>query len=157
MEYASRGVANAGLTTGIIGTALGAINGAGGLAGILGVGPKAQSTDPGDRPVTRYEMELIRESAKKDDEIVLLKANQNTDNKLAEVHAYIAGATATTGFMAQQIQQLYSITQLVVPNAHVAPGWGPAAVRPFPPFPPYPPVTPPTDAAGTTTTTGTGG
>lgn len=31
MEYASRAVGNAGLTTGIIGTALGALNGAGGL------------------------------------------------------------------------------------------------------------------------------
>ena len=31
MSYASRGVANAGLTTGIIGTALGALNSVGGL------------------------------------------------------------------------------------------------------------------------------
>jgi hypothetical protein len=31
MEYASRAVGNAGLATGIIGTALGALNGAGGL------------------------------------------------------------------------------------------------------------------------------
>lgn len=154
MEYASRGVANAGLTTGIIGTALGAINGAGGLAGILGVGPKAQSSDPGDRPVTRYEMGLYKELSEKNDEIVLLKANKHTDDKLADVHAYIAGATATTGFMAQQIAQLYSITQLVVPNAHVAPGWGPAAVRPLPPFQPYPPVTPPTTESTPATTGG---
>lgn len=33
MEYASKGVANAGLTTGIVGTALGVLNG-GGLDGI---------------------------------------------------------------------------------------------------------------------------
>jgi len=33
MEYASKGVDNAGLTTGIIGTALGALNGAGGIIG----------------------------------------------------------------------------------------------------------------------------
>jgi len=33
MEYASKGVGNAGLTTGIIGTALGALNGAGGIIG----------------------------------------------------------------------------------------------------------------------------
>lgn len=31
MEYASREVGNAGLTTGIIGTTLGALNGAGGI------------------------------------------------------------------------------------------------------------------------------
>ena len=33
VEYARRGVANAGLTTGIIGTALGALNGLGGMLG----------------------------------------------------------------------------------------------------------------------------
>lgn len=39
MEYASRAVGNAGLTTGIIGTALGALNGAGGLD-LLNIGPR---------------------------------------------------------------------------------------------------------------------
>lgn len=158
MEYTSRGVGNAALTTGIIGTALGAVNGAGGLAGILGVGPKAQATDPGDRPVTRYEMGLFKELAEKDNEITLLKAKAYTDAKDAGIQAWAAGANATLGFMGQRIQELYGITQLVVPNANVAPGWGPAAVRPFPPFPPFPPVVPPVADTGTstpaTTTTG---
>lgn len=39
MEYASRAVGNAGLATGIIGTALGALNGAGGLD-FLNFGPR---------------------------------------------------------------------------------------------------------------------
>lgn len=38
MEYASRAVGNAGLTTGIIGTALGALNGAGGIGEFIGAG-----------------------------------------------------------------------------------------------------------------------
>ena len=38
MEYASRAVGNAGLTTGIIGTALGALNGAGGIGELIGAG-----------------------------------------------------------------------------------------------------------------------
>lgn len=39
-EYASRGVATTALGLGIAGTALSAITGAGGLAGILDVGPR---------------------------------------------------------------------------------------------------------------------
>ena len=35
-NYASKGVANAGLTTGIIGTSLGALNAMGGAGGLLG-------------------------------------------------------------------------------------------------------------------------
>jgi len=35
MEYTSRGVGNAALATGIIGTSLGALTGAGGLAAII--------------------------------------------------------------------------------------------------------------------------
>lgn len=46
MEYASRAVGNAGLATGIIGTALGALNGAGGLD-LLNFGPRPRR-DEGD-------------------------------------------------------------------------------------------------------------
>lgn len=58
MEYASRAVGNAGLTTGIIGTALGALNGAGGLD-LLNFGPRAPR-DEGNIPVTRHDMGLYR-------------------------------------------------------------------------------------------------
>lgn len=164
MEYTSKGVGNAALTTGIIGTSLGALSSAGGLAGLLGFGQKgAASGDTGDRPVTRYEMSLFKEIADKNDEIVLLKSEKYADGKAEALQAEIsqnaawsAGVTATMGFMATQIQQLFGITQLVVPNGNVAPGWGPASVRPFPPFPPAPVVTPPAEAASTATTT-TGG
>ena len=60
MEYTSKGVGNAALTTGIIGTALGAMASAGGLAGLLGINPQ-RPEDPGDKPVTRYEMGLIQQ------------------------------------------------------------------------------------------------
>lgn len=46
MEYASKAVGNAGLTTGIIGTALGAMASAGGVAGLLGVNPQKPPVDP---------------------------------------------------------------------------------------------------------------
>ena len=41
MDYASKAVGTAGLTLGIIGTSLGALAGAGGLAGVLGLSPAA--------------------------------------------------------------------------------------------------------------------
>lgn len=63
MEYASRAVGNAGLATGIIGTALGALNGAGGLE-LLGMGPRGRR-DEGDLPVTRHDMGLYRELSEK--------------------------------------------------------------------------------------------
>lgn len=150
MEYTSRGVGNAALTTGIIGTSLGAINSAGGLAGILGVSPKGNvpPPDPGDRPVTRYEMGLFKEIAEKNDEIVLLKANQYTDNKagvlqaqISEQAAWNAAATATMGNIAGQIQQLFGITKLMVPSVNIA----------------VPPVTQTPTVSGDTASAATGG
>lgn len=44
MEYASRAVGNAGLTTGIISTALGALNGAGGIGELIGGWKSSQRT-----------------------------------------------------------------------------------------------------------------
>lgn len=126
MEYASKAVGNAGLTTGIIGTALGAMAGAGGLAGLFGVNPQ-RPMDPGDKPVTRYEMGLIQQINERDNTITLLKANQYSDNKDDALQAQInqqavwtAGATATMGFMTQQIQTLYGITKLMIPESAIA-------------------------------------
>ena len=166
MEYTSKGVGNAALTTGIIGTSLGALSSAGGIAGLLGLGGRgAGSGDPGDRPVTRFEMELYKEIADKNDTITLLTAEKYADGKADGLQAQInqnavwsAGVTANLGFMAQQISQLFGITQLVVPNANIAPGWGPAAVRPFPPFPPVvAPTTPPAEVTSSTSTSSSGG
>ena len=149
MEYASKAVGTAALTTGIIGTSLGAIASAGGVAGILGLGGRQASADPGDRFVTRYEMGLIQENNAKDNEITLLKAAQYTDNKAGALQAQIseqavfnATAIGTMNSLAQQVTALQGITRLYVPNENVAPGWGPAQVRPFPPFPPFPPAPP---------------
>lgn len=155
MEYTSRAVGNAALTTGIIGTSLGALSGAGGLAGLFGLGPRPAPADPGDKPVTRYEMGLFKEIADKNDEIVLLKANQYSDNKDAGLQAQIsqqavwnATAGATLGCLTQQIQQLQSMTKLMIPNSSVAPGWGAVVVEPV--------IAPAAAAQGTGTTT-TGG
>lgn len=171
-EYASNAKGNAALTTGIIGTSLGAIAAAGGLGGILGLGPR-QPTDPGDRPVTRYEMELHQQINARDNEIVALRANAYTDRRAGELQREIDGQGAVNATMIAtlqnqqgQINQLFGVTKLVVPNDSVSPGWGRANVQPAPPCPPYfmpwfppfpgmPPFpAPPANASASTPSTG---
>lgn len=84
MEYASKGVANAGLTTGIIGTALGVLN-SGGLGNILG-GMNAQGCCSEDHFVNRYEAKQQAEIASLQSQIALRDANTFTDQKLADVY-----------------------------------------------------------------------
>ncbi len=162
MEYASRAVGNAGLTTGIIGTALGALNGAGGIGELIGAGNRPRvPQNEGDIPVTRHDMGLYRELSEKDFKIASLEANKYTDQKIAELTTQMnmrfdgvqqqLGAQAVwnatqqglIGCIQGQVAQLQSMTQLVIPNRSVMPGWGPVEI---------------TAAGGTvaTATTGTG-
>lgn len=167
MEYASNAKGNAALTTGIIGTALGAINSVGGIGGLLGVG-KPQTE--GDRPVTRYEMGLFQQINEKNNEITLLKANEFTtaqsnvlQQQINTQAVYNAQSNTMLGVLQQQIQ---SVTKLMVPNENLAPGYGRAFVAAYPappppplpwyPYPPVPPVVPPTTQSGTTETQGNG-
>lgn len=158
MEYASRAVGNAGLTTGIIGTALGALNGAGGIGELIGAGNRPRGPqNEGDIPVTRHDMGLYRELSEKDFKIASLEANQYTDQKVAELtekmNDKIAGVTnqmnmqfggvqqqfsaqsvwnatqqGLIGCLQGQVAQLQSMTQLVIPNRSVMPGWGPVEI-----------------------------
>ena len=170
MEYASRAVGNAGLATGIIGTTLGALNSAGGMD-LLNFGPR-RPRDEGDIPVTRHDMGLYRELSEKDFKIASLEANKYTDQQVRELsdkmNAKIDAFAAQTGMrfdgvqqqlnaqavwnatqqgligcIQGQVAQLQSMTQLVIPNRSVMPGWGPVEI---------------TAAGGTvaTATTGTG-
>lgn len=77
-EFASRGVANAGLTTGVIGTALGVLNGG------LGLINKDNPTY-----VTKTELDYVQALGQKDCEIALLKSEQNTEIKIADVYERI--------------------------------------------------------------------
>lgn len=148
MEYASRAVGNAGLTTGIIGTALGALNGAGGLE-FLGMGPR-RPRDEGDIPVTRHDMGLYRELAEKDFKIASLESNKYTDQQIRELSdklnakmdmqfggvqqqlnaqaVWNATQQGLIGCIQGQVAQLQSMTQLVIPNKSVMPGWGPVEI-----------------------------
>ena len=157
MEYASKGVAGAGLGTGIAGLALGVLNN-GGLNGLLGGGMNNCGCSE-NMMVNRYELNMQQELAAKDAKIGLLESNIYTDQKLADVYERldtkiedrIAGVncridgayaqlnqqavmnatiTANLGCMAQQIAQLQSLTKLVVPNTSVCPGWGNVTITP---------------------------
>lgn len=93
LEYASKGVANAGLATGIVGTALGVLNSGGTLLGMGGWGRAADGCGK-NAYVTRFEMEQDNIIAQKDSEIALLRANTYNDQKTIELYRYIDGKLA---------------------------------------------------------------
>ncbi len=141
MEYASKGIANAGLTTGIIGTALSGLMALGGN-NILG-GRIAAGAADSEHLVSRYELQLTQENA-------VLKAQADIDKKLVEVYnsindkansiresfnsfekeqlVYNGVNTATIGCIQNQVNALMGMTRLVIPNSSVCPGWGNATV-----------------------------
>ncbi|MBR6832816.1 MAG: hypothetical protein IKM81_05405 [Fibrobacter sp.] len=154
-DYASKGVGTAGLTLGVIGTALasGGRNG-NGLGGLFG------NQNPATSPV--YQL------AQKDNEIALLKAQQYSDNKIAVLTERVSNLEARVladektdplrdQILGDRIAGLQNIVNRIsapfVPNYAVAPGWGPAFVSPFPPAPPVAAgsgtVTPATSSSGT--------
>lgn len=90
-EYASRGVANAGLTTGIIGSALGALN-----SGVLGGGGILGGWNNGmvcseNQLVNRYEAGQSARIAELETEVKLRDSNIYTDSKILDVYKYFDG------------------------------------------------------------------
>ena len=150
VEYASKGVAGAGLGTGIAGLTLGVLNG--GLNGLLGggcgnyMGRTACCSE--NNMVTRYELSQESRISKLESEIALRDANIYNDGKILELYKYIDGklegvnatlatqavynATQTSAIscMQAQIAQLQGLTKLVVPNTSVCPGWGNVTITP---------------------------
>lgn len=141
VNVASPGVANGGLVTGIIGTAGWLLNG--GLGNVLGGGCNGQVA-------TKSDIMYAQELAKKDSEIALLKSEQNTEVKIADVYDRLltrinADKQLQAEFNASQMVNnckmsnaiavntnsisalqncCNSITKLVVPNSAICPGWG---------------------------------
>lgn len=106
MNFASKGVGSAGLTTGIIGTGLGAINLLGGLGTLLtgGTPNRAAGTgaaallDAGENtPVNRYDLNREQEIARLRSEITLRDANTYNDQKMLEMYRYIDGKLNEVG------------------------------------------------------------
>ena len=131
------GKANAGLTTGIIGTAGWLLNGGlGNFLGGMGGGACACSDNI---PVSRYDMGKENEIAQLKSEKALLESTIYTDKKSLELYSYVDGRlrgiesqiagqavwnatqTGTINCMAQQIAALQGLTKIVVPADNVCP------------------------------------
>ena len=145
-DYASKGVAGAGLGLGIAGTALGLLNS--GIPGLLGgwnnCNGAAMCSD--NMPVNRYEASQSARIAELETEVKLRDANTYTLGEINKVRDYVdrrfervecsinqqavynATNTAALNCMQGQIAQLYSLTKLVVPNGSICPGWGDVTV-----------------------------
>lgn len=135
MEYASKGVAGAGLGLGIAGTALSLLGGNNVLGGLLG-GNYACSEN---MPVSRYDAQKDARIAQLETDVKLRDANTYTDAKLNDLRNYMDGKFTTVndklcaqavhnatndavlGCMQGQIQQLYSLTKIVIPGANICP------------------------------------
>lgn len=99
-EFASKGVAGAGLGTGIAGLSLGVLNSMGGIGGLL-LGnrayPAGMAAAAGcgccneDHLVNRYELDLIQQNATLKSDIALRDANVYQDQKMLEMYKYIDG------------------------------------------------------------------
>lgn len=152
-EFASKGVAGAGLGLGIAGTGLGLL--AGGLNGLGMGGLFGGNVNSCDRPVTRYELGQESKIAELQSQIALRDANTYNDQKLLEVYKYFDGelkeirqaqcdkwaaqgvinAKFESGMdvLATQVASINgtigSITRTVIPNANVCPGWGAVCVQ----------------------------
>ena len=136
-EFASKGVAGAGLGTGIAGLALGVLNG--GLGNILGGSWNNNCGCSENHVVTRYEQGLQSEIMTKDSKIALLESNIYTDQKLNDLRNYIdakvgavegainaqavynATNTATINCIQGQVAQLFALTKTVIPITNVCP------------------------------------
>lgn len=145
-EFASKGVAGAGLGTGIAGLSLGVLNAMGGCGLLSGLTGGCRNV--GDAVVNRYELNLMQEIAGKDARIGLLESQVYVDQKLTEVYkdlnaqinaiqaqlsqqaVYNATLNGTVSCIQGQIAQLQSLTKLVVPNTSVCPGWGNVTITP---------------------------
>lgn len=110
-EYASKGVAGAGLGLGIAGTALGVLNGGGALCNLFGgnrvgnaatdmaammavanAAPRATAcTCSEDHTINRYEAGQSARIAELETEVKLRDANTYTDSKMLDMYKYIDG------------------------------------------------------------------
>lgn len=154
-EFASKGVAGAGLGLGAAGTALGLLNG--GLGNLFGGWGNNCCSE--SQPVNRYELDMAQSLANKDMEIAYWRGQDETNKKISDAYAKLEGQikdlarevrcnkdeqvavnmqqavyngtnTAAIGCIQSQIAQLFSLTKLVVPNTSVCPGWGNVTITP---------------------------
>ncbi len=148
-EYAPKGVSYAGMVTGIVGAA-GAVGNA--VAEMMQARNRGQDRDPGDRPVTRYEMDLHQQITARDIKLAAQEGRQYTDARIGEVKefqaqqlAHNAASDAMTRMIQGQVMQLYGLTKLMIPAPNIVP-----------PFPPSHETPPTVSSGGAAAATGTG-
>ena len=146
-DYASKGVAGAGLGLGIAGTALGLLGG--GLGNILG-GVPYNGTVAGipseSMPVNRYEAAQAARVAQLETQVQLRDANTYTIGEIGKLRDYVdrrldgvnaqmgtqavvnAQTAANLACLQNTVAQLSGLTKLVVPNSSICPGWGDVTV-----------------------------
>lgn len=111
------------------------------LGGLGGWGNNNCNGNWGSTPISRYEASMMQELAKKDGHIALLESNIYTDQKIADAYeklnakinankaeqdainmqqaVYNGTNTATIACMKNQIAELASLSELVVPSRRV--------------------------------------
>lgn len=111
------------LVLGAVGT-LGTLMSGGNLLGLGGNNNRPQPSE-GDRPVTRYELGLVRENIAAATEIAMLKGQQYTDRAMAGVQQQIGMQQTWNAVQQQNIammqKQLGDITKFVVPITSIDP------------------------------------
>lgn len=149
-----RGIAGTGLGLGA--AALGLVVAQSGILGPI-LNPSAAASQSGDNaPVNRYELSQAARIAELETEVKLRDANAYTLTEMGKLRDYVdrriervehelcdqkvinAQTIGNMTCMAGQINQLYALTKLVVPNSAICPGWGDVTVA----------ITPTTTAAG---------
>lgn len=135
-DFASKGVAGAGLGLGIAGTALGLLNG--GIPGLFNNCNSAVVCSE-NMPVNRYELNMQRELTNKDMEIAYLKGRDAAKSDSLELYKYVDGKFSamereladqrvfnatqigTISCIQAQIAQLMGLTKTIIPITNVCP------------------------------------
>lgn len=158
-KVTSQGQGNLNTVLGSVGAAS-ALIGNGWLGNLLGgLGGGNRCCNAEDMPVSRYEANMMNLLATKDAEIALLQADKYTDQKIVEAYKDLNGQInalaaevrankdaqcainseqavfngVTTGALKcirENVQELFGLTKLVVPNASICPGWGNVTITP---------------------------
>lgn len=134
----TRGIATGGLTTGIIGTALGAMN-SGILPGLFGGGCYNNSNSCGGQMVNRYEAAQAARIAELETEVKLRDANVYTMTEMGKLRDYVdsrinavnsqlcqqavvnAQVTANLACLTNTVNTLSGLTKTVIPITSVCP------------------------------------
>jgi hypothetical protein len=136
MNFAKKGVAGAGLGLGIAGTALGVLNGNGGILGGL-FGNNCACSE--NAAVNRYELGMQNDITNRDMEIAFLKGKDAARTDLLELYKYVDGRfrgieaqiasqavvnaqiTANISCMQNSIAALNGLTKTIIPIGNVCP------------------------------------